>query len=129
MKRWCLCRVVDDPGGGLTPKIGLHNNVVWRAWCKPGLDWCVAQFSTDSLATIDADAQIIVLPDATLDTTWGALPTNVRNQVERRIEDTLLSMAAFTPQATVREVLADLITQCQTNPNPGPDVGDVPEIG
>jgi hypothetical protein len=77
------------------------------------------------LTAINADSQCIVLPDLTLDATFGSLPSNVRNQIKTRLQGFGLSTSEILNTTTVREMLTMIgrINQPTMDPERG-DVAD-----
>ena len=106
MKRWAICRMVEGAPDEWEPAIAAYP-VSWRlihseAWGR--VKWVIVQFAAQDLTPIQADVNIKILPDATLDSTFGSLPTAVRNRVK-----TELAEAGFTATVqnawTIRQVL------------------------
>lgn len=124
MKRWAVCKLGDyDGDGSITPALAKYP-VSYRIWSHPTKAWCLAHFAAADITAISADADIKLLPDATLDASWGSIPSNVRNTVKNAMESLGFT---FTVQTTwtVRQVLNYVVNQIQS----GIDVslGDVQE--
>jgi hypothetical protein len=126
MKLWAICRMVPEPGQeGIVPKVALYTDS-WRAWSKAGMEWALCRFAITDATGVATDAQIKLLPDATLDLLWSSIANNVRNRVKSEVE-----AAGFVWSVnnnwSVREVLVYLVNQIQ----PGVDCCkyDVQDLG
>jgi len=124
MKRWAVCRMGDyDNEGTNVPKFNTHG-CNSRVWSKPGFGWCLGQIAAADLTAINADPDIFILPDATLDMPLSTFSTAVRNNVRNKLSAAGFTIAAIQNAWTIRQVLVYILQQLQ----PGLDTvenGDV----
>ena len=126
MKLWCVCKVgeYEEPGVRV-PKVALYTETR-KTWPHPTKLWALCRFSVAEITpALQADPDIYMLPDATLDAAWSTIPNNVRNAVKNAMERAEFTWAVQNTW-TVRQVLNYAVNQLQ----PGVDctVFDVRDI-
>lgn len=127
MKRWAICRMGDYEGDGSnSQKFVVYPGVSFRSWTKPGFGWCFAQIATNNLAPLQADPDIYILPDGTMDMAVGSVPAGVRTTMKNKLEAAGFDYAAVKATWTVRELLLYLARQIQ--PQINVEVGDVRDV-
>lgn len=113
MKRWAVCRVGDYEGdGAIVPKFNVHN-CNSRIWAKQGFGWCLGQIAAADLTAINADPDIFVLPDATLDMPLSTFSTAVRNNVRNKLSAAGFTISAIQNAWTIRQVFVYILQQLQ----------------
>jgi hypothetical protein len=126
MKRWAVCKVGDYEGdGSRSPKITQYTPN-WRAWTAPAKAWSFVQFAADDLTAIQADNEIHILPDATLDATWGTIGTAIRNAIVTKLTAAGFDTGSIKTAWTIRQVLVYLAGQIQ--PLVNLEAGDVVDL-
>ena len=136
MKRWFLAKLdfyeePENEGGALVPKTNLHTTssggpINTRIWSRPGFGWCFGQLATDTLTAMNADTDIYILPDASMDIVWNNVPKTKRNEVKAVMESAGFSYAGITTNSTIREILQKLKGQLQSDNDV--ESGDVKEV-
>ena len=128
MKRWFIARMgkydPDDPNANM-PKVAQYTPN-WRAWSVGSKPWCFGQLAIADLTAISADAEIKILPDATLDAAWSTIPTSVRNRVKNEMEGAGFVWSVQNTW-TVRQILVYILQQIQPALT-SVEVGDVTDI-
>ena len=125
-KRWAICKMGEyDEPGFIVPKFNVYG-ANSRIWSKDGLNWCFGQVAHDNIAELQADPDIYVLPDGSLDMSVGSIPSAVRTTMRNRLEAAGFAFSEVKTTWTVRQVLNYLARQLQ----PGMDVdsGDVQDV-
>lgn len=127
MKRWVVCKT-ELIAGMLEPAVGRFTNNFrcWSARSPQAGDWQLCQIGVADLTAINADSQCIVLPDLTLDATWGSLPANVRNIAINRLGDYGVDTSQIKASSTIRQVL--MLIGRQHQPTMDPERGDVADF-
>jgi hypothetical protein len=114
MKRWAICKLEDYEGNGdLVPKFNLYN-CNSRIWSKAGMTWCFGQIGSNNIAAIQADPDIYVLPDGTMDMMVSAIPAATRTTMKNKLEAAGFVFTAVKTTWTSRQVLQYLHGQIQT---------------
>ena len=123
MKRWFLAKLdfyeePENEGGALVPKTNLHTTsnggpINTRIWSRPGFGWCFGQLATDTLTSMNADPDIYILPDASLDISWSTVPSGKRTEVKNRVADAGFNFTGIKTSNTIREILQHLKKQVQ----------------
>lgn len=127
MKRWAICRLGDYEGdGSISQKFMLYPGVSFRSWTKPGFNWCFAQIATKDLTPLQADPDIYILPDGTMDMSLGSVPAGVRTAMRNKLEGAGFDYAAVKATWTVRQFLHHIARQIQ--PEINVESGDVRDV-
>ena len=127
MKRWAIARVGDyENDGSLVPKFVLYPSN-YRIWTRPGFNWCFAQVAASDFTAMQADADIYILPDGTMDISVGSIPAGVRTTMRTRLEAAGFVFADVKTSWTVRQLLVYLLKQLQPALD-SVEQGDVPDI-
>ena len=129
MKRWCICKMGDyenegtrvpalnkyQQNGELITDISDPNQspVNSRVWSKPGFNWAFGQVSAFSMTNMQADPDIYILPDGTMDMSVGSIPSGVRTTMRNRLEAAGFVFTAVKTTWTVRQLLNYLLQQVQ----------------
>jgi hypothetical protein len=127
MKRWFIARMGDyenegtrvpatnkyKPDGTLRADLYADPTAPSRIWSKPGFDWCFGQVAASSMTAMQADPDIAILPDATLDAAFSSLPLAVRNAAITRITNAGFDVSAIKSVWTIRQILVHLLKQLQ----------------
>lgn len=113
MKRWAICRLGDyENDGTLVPKFSVYH-CNFRIWSKAGLNWCFGQIGSNQIAAMQADPDIFILPDASLDMAWSAVPAGTRNAVTNKLSSAGLSTVDWKANWSIRQCLVNLLKQIQ----------------
>jgi hypothetical protein len=126
MKRWFISRVGDyDNEGTIVPKVNVYgcNSRIWTSSALP--NWCFGQLASNRVADLQADPDIYVLPDGTMDMAVSAIPSNIRTTLRTRLEAAGLSFADVKLTWTIRQLLNYVAGQIQ--PSTNVEAGDVPD--
>lgn len=141
MKRWMVCRMGDYENEGTrvpatnkykpdgTLRVDLLNDPTApsRVWSKPGFNWCFGQVAAGDMTAMQADPDIIILPDATLDAAFSSLPLAVRNAAITRVTNAGFDTSAIKSVWTIRQILLHLLKQLQPALN-SVEQGDVADV-
>ena len=84
MKRWAIARMVVDGDGNNVPAVNRYP-CNWRIIHKGVPTWVLCQISAGNIAQIDADPDIKVFPDTTLDMRVSDLSATVRTALTTRL--------------------------------------------
>jgi hypothetical protein len=124
MKRWCISKFGEYTPGFIDPKIATYTDS-WRGWSSDASAWGLYQFAVSDLQSVQADADIFVLPDASFDVAWSAIPQPIRTATR----DAVLA-AGLTFSAQIGWSLRDMLNSIVGQISPGIDVsiGDVQDI-
>lgn len=100
---------------GFVPAVNKFGGINYRIIHLGTRDWVLMQIAAQDMTPINDDPDCIVLPDLTLDTTWGQLPANVRNDVTSRLTGAGFDTADIKTSTTVRQLLNYLGRQIDLN--------------
>lgn len=122
MKRWVACKkVLID--GAYEPAVSVHTDN-FKCWSSPSANWMMCKIGIQDLTAISADTDCKILPDISLDLTFGSLPSATRTAVKNDLTAIGVTNASSIANAwTIRRVLAFIGGQLQ--PNMNPEAGDV----
>ena len=123
MKRWVLCKTIFDPASNANEPAVSRYTDNFRCWNKSGFAWQVCQIGVQDLTQIDADPDIYVLPDVSLDITVGQLSPTVRQTLNAKAQAAGFDTSGIKLSSSLREVLMLLGRQLQ--PTMHPERGDV----
>lgn len=137
MKRWFICRRGNYEGDGtVVPKVALYQrngalitdpatqvSLNFRIWTKPAFAWCFGQLAVQNVAELQADPDVYILPDGSMDMSVGAIPANVRTTMRNRLESVGFTFNDVKTTWTVRQLLNYLLQQIQ--PLPSVEAGDI----
>ena len=111
MKRWFAARMGDfENDGSSVPKVNLYQ-CDSRIWSVAGRAWCIGQLGTNKLGRLQADPDIILFPDATLDLEWRTVGNGIRAQFAAAITAAGFDASSIAQGATVRDVIAMFVHQ------------------
>lgn len=114
MKRWFIARMVEEEPGSDSWAPAVHKyGCNYRVWTKPGFAWSFGQLGAKDLTAMQADPDIYILPDASLDIAWSAVPTGTRTAVRNKLEAAGFSYSGITTGLTIRQILVKLQQQLQ----------------
>ena len=126
MKRWAIARMGNYEGDGtIVPKFVAYTQTL-RVWTKPGFNWCFGHIAAADVTAMQADPDIYILPDGTMDMDVSSIPTTIRNTMKTRLEAAGFSFADVKTSWTVRQVLNYLAGQIQTGINV--EAGDIKDV-
>jgi hypothetical protein len=126
MKRWFVCRLVEVDPNEWEPKVGSYPNVNYRVWTKTGFNFCLGQLATNNVSQFGDDNDIRIMPDASLDNTWGTVPAGTRSAVQTFLTNAGFTFTGLNNQSTIREILQHLKGQLQTDTDV--ESGDVVDV-
>lgn len=127
MKRWAISKLGEYEGteNGIVPKVILYAGNV-RLWAKPGFNWAFCQVASNDFTAMQADPDIYVLPDGTMDMSVGSIPAGVRTTMKSRLEAAGFVFTDVKTSWTVRRLLNYLVQQLQ--PTINVENGDIPDV-
>jgi hypothetical protein len=128
MKRWYIARMVEEEPGSNSwvPKVALYPSVNFRGWSKDGFAWSFGQLATNNAAQFTGDADIKLIPDASLDNLLSSLSATTRNNMRANLEAGGFDIAAVQNNWSFRQLLKHLKLQLQTDDDI--ENGDVRDI-
>jgi hypothetical protein len=112
--------------GSISQKFMLYPGVSFRSWTKPGFGWCFAQIAAADLSALQADPDIYILPDGTMDVSVGSIPAGVRTTMRTRLEAAGFTFGDVKTTWTIRQLLLYVARQLQ--PDINVEVGDVRDV-
>lgn len=127
MKRWCICKMGDyenegtrvpalnkyRPNGQLRADLLKDPVAPSRIWSKPGFNWAFGQVAAANLSAMQADPDIYILPDGTMDMSVGSIPVNIRTTMKNRLEAAGFVFTNVKTSWTVRQLLQYVLQQVQ----------------
>jgi hypothetical protein len=126
MKRWFVARMVEDGPGNIVPKVSMYPNVNMRVWSKDGFAFGLGQLATANLTPLQADPDIRLIPDASLDNLLSTIPTQTRQEMITGLTNAGFNVTAVKNTWTFRQLLQHLKLQLQADDNI--ESGDVRDI-
>ena len=127
MKRWVVCKL-ETGDGTIEPAVARFTQN-FRCWSPKDYavdKWTLCQIGVADLTAINADSKCIVLPDLTLDATWGSLPANIRNTAINKLNTYGVDTSEIRTSSTIRQVL--MLIGRQNQPTMAPERGDVADF-
>lgn len=142
MKRWVVCTLGDyENDGTRVPKTNLYlatgeyNDTDFslprchvRLWSKPGFNVGFGQLAIKRVDIMQADPDIILIPDAAMDNALSSIPSNVRTALKARLEGMGLDYSSAKATWTVRRLLIHLKNQVINTVSDSVEDGDVRDI-
>lgn len=126
MKRWFIARMGDYEGDG--SRVPATNKYVCntRIWSNSTIAFCLGQLAAPDLTGINADPDIKLIPDASLDNLLSTIPTATRNAMITNLTAGGFNVSAVRNNWSVRQLLKHLKLQLQTDDNI--ESGDVRDV-
>jgi hypothetical protein len=113
MKRWFISRIVTDADGNQGVKVSQYE--VPYSVVIATKQWGCGKLAVQDPSLFNGDADVFILPDATLDAAWSSLPSNVRNAVTNRLGQAGFLTSGIQNSMTIRQVLNHIGQQIDAN--------------
>jgi hypothetical protein len=97
-----------------------------RVWSKDGFAFGLGQLATANLTPLQADPDIRLIPDASLDNLLSTIPTQTRQEMITGLTNAGFNVTAVKNTWTFRQLLQHLKLQLQADDNI--ESGDVRDI-